>query len=78
MATGFEPRIVQKGNKLRRLTWNTSGIRLLSDPTFNGIKSDSTSGSYGRLDAHDPLAFNRIIPPPRAAWGIDRRRLRDA
>ena len=39
-----------------------SGIRLLPDPTINGINTTSGSSLYGYLDPSLPLAMDRIIP----------------
>ncbi len=40
----------------------TSGIRLLPDPTINGVNTNSASALYGKLDPNLPLAINRIVP----------------
>ncbi len=39
-----------------------SGIRLLPDPTINGINTNSSSPLYGFLDSTLPLAMSRMIP----------------
>ena len=39
-----------------------NGLRLMPDPAFNGINTDSTSANYLRLDGTLPLAYNRFIP----------------
>ena len=39
-----------------------SGIRLLPDPTINGINTNASSPLYGMLDPTLPLAMNRIVP----------------
>src|SRR5271166_225468 len=39
-----------------------SGIRLLPDPTINGINTNASSPLYGMLDPSLPLAMNRIVP----------------
>jgi prepilin-type N-terminal cleavage/methylation domain-containing protein len=39
-----------------------SGIRLLPDPTINGINTDPTDPLYGKLDIRYPLAMSRIVP----------------
>jgi len=39
-----------------------AGIRLLPDPSFNGINQNPASPLYGLLDPSLPLAVNRIIP----------------
>jgi hypothetical protein len=39
-----------------------SGIRLLPDPTLNGINTNPNSALFGLLDPAQPLAFNRIVP----------------
>ncbi len=39
-----------------------AGIRLLADPSFNGINQNPSSPFFGQLDASLPLAANRIIP----------------
>jgi len=39
-----------------------SGIRLLPDPTINGINTNASSTLYGMLDPSLPLAMSRMIP----------------
>jgi len=39
-----------------------SGIRLLPDPTINGINTNNSSTLYGMLDPSLPLAMSRMIP----------------
>src|SRR5208337_2144796 len=39
-----------------------SGIRLLPDPTINGINTNASSPLYGMLDPTLPLAMSRIVP----------------
>src|SRR5271157_6564850 len=39
-----------------------AGIRLLPDPTINGINTNNSSTLYGMLDPSLPLAMSRMIP----------------